>query len=133
MRSLSAFIILQQFQPCCVLAKNVAALLAQATPYIPGYFENSPEAPRPTSPPQIPRHLRQLLPRDAATCGYLVANGAANVCAESQYCTTIATGGYGVWNCCNPDSCFLETGCVDFDTWLVNSCFGVDQTVLIKV
>jgi hypothetical protein len=133
MRSLSAFLILQQFQPCCVLARNVAALLAQATPYIPGYFENSPEAPRPTSPPQIPRQLRQLLPRDAATCGYLVADGAANVCAESQYCTTIATGGYGVWNCCNPDSCFLETGCVDFDTWLVNSCFGVDQTVLIKV
>jgi hypothetical protein len=55
------------------------------------------------------------------------------VYAESQYCTTIATGSYGVWNCCNPDSCYLESACVDFSLWLVKSCFRVEQTILTRV
>ena len=122
MLPLPALLVLQQLLVYHVHATNFAALLVQETPYIPGYLQNSPSAPRPTTPPHSPPEaLRQLLPRDAATCGYMVANGAANVCAESQYCTTIASGSYGVWNCCNPDSCFLSTACADFDTWFAES------------
>ncbi|KAF2470558.1 uncharacterized protein BDR25DRAFT_342886 [Lindgomyces ingoldianus] len=89
-------------------ATRFAGLLAQETPLVPGYFANEAPIPQPTSPPQA---VRQLVPRDRATCGYMMANGAANVCGDSQYCTTSAAGDFGVWNCCNPGSCFLQETC----------------------
>ncbi|KAF2792300.1 hypothetical protein K505DRAFT_338793 [Melanomma pulvis-pyrius CBS 109.77] len=93
------------------VAQRVVPRAAEATPFIPGqHFKRIP-APQPTSPPQVVR--KALVGRDAATCGWMIADGTANVCGEAQYCTTSASNGgdFGVWNCCNPDSCYLATGC----------------------
>ncbi|KAF2656422.1 hypothetical protein K491DRAFT_691971 [Lophiostoma macrostomum CBS 122681] len=110
-----SLLFIQQLLALGAYATRFEALLAQPTPYIPGYALESPPAPSPTTPPRI-RVLRQLARRDDATCGYYSDDGSPNVCGASQYCTTTASGNYGVWNCCNPDSCFLEPTCVDFDT-----------------
>ncbi|KAF2116665.1 hypothetical protein BDV96DRAFT_32066 [Lophiotrema nucula] len=91
------------------LATRFAIPGPEETPFVPGYFQKEIPIPQPTSPPQVVR--RHLLPRDAATCGWMVADGSPNVCGSSQYCMTTASGEFGVWNCCNPDSCFTQTAC----------------------
>ncbi|KAF2708354.1 hypothetical protein K504DRAFT_456370 [Pleomassaria siparia CBS 279.74] len=105
-----------------VLAQNrPVPRAAEATPFIPGQALKRVAAPRPTSPPQV---VRQLLRRDAATCGWMMADGSPNVCGDSQYCTTTASnnGDFGVWNCCNTDSCYLATGCTkDVECYMSNA------------
>ncbi|KAF2262391.1 hypothetical protein CC78DRAFT_582693 [Lojkania enalia] len=107
MAPLMRFIVLQ-LCAAVALATRFIATPAQETPFIPGYFAQEAPIPKPTSPPQV---IRNLVPRDRATCGYLIKNGKANVCGENQYCFTTANGEFGEWNCCNPSSCFTQTAC----------------------
>jgi hypothetical protein len=100
-----------------VSATRYGAILARETPHIPGYFAKEAVVPRPTSPPQA---VRQLIRRDAATCGWSVSDGAANVCGDTQYCTTSADGSGGWWNCCNTDSCYTQTACSYSVEWYVD-------------
>ncbi|KAF2728585.1 hypothetical protein EJ04DRAFT_581245 [Polyplosphaeria fusca] len=102
------FAILQLLASAAVATRIPAIHVPQETPFVPGYFRNEALIPQPTSPPQV---LRRLVPRDRATCGWMIADGSANTCGDSQYCTTSASGEFGVWNCCNPDSCYLQDSC----------------------
>ena len=109
---------------CCfffispVLATRLGAPHAQRTPSIPGGASVSSYSapPAPTSPP---RAVRQLVPREDAVCGYMMADGAANMCGANQYCTTSANGNQGLWNCCNASDCFMQSTCADGKEWYV--------------
>lgn len=106
-----SFLALQLFPSSVVAQQRAVPRSAEATPFIAGQqFAKRAPAPVPTSPPQVVRNA--LLGRDAATCGWMISDGSPNVCAEAQYCTTTASNSeFGVWNCCNTDSCYLATGC----------------------
>jgi len=107
---------LQLFASSVIAQQRVVPRTAEATPFIPGQVSvKKAAAPQPTSPPQVLR--KALLARDAATCGWMMADGSPNVCGENQYCYTAASGEFGVWNCCNPGSCYTATGCTKDREW----------------
>jgi hypothetical protein len=93
-----SLLFLQQLLAYGTSATRIEALLAQPTPHIPGYVQESPPAPSPTQPARM-LDLRQLARRDGATCGYISDSGYAITCADNEYCYTSASGGYGNYQC----------------------------------
>ena len=111
-----ALLALQHFVAPFASATRFEHFGVGATPYVHGYFPQETSILKPTPPPQA---LQRLVKRDVATCGYFVSDGSPNICSSQQYCTTSASGSYGIWNCCNRSSCYTQTACSAFANWSV--------------